>query len=202
MSRQAQIPTSRMEAFSDGVIAIIITIMVFDLKLAGTPTEETIERDFALLAPKFIWYAFSFLMLAIMWVNHHQLFHQIKHTDRHLLWHSVHLLFWMSLVPFATSFIGSNPFLWQASAVYGMVFFMNAWAFNTLRGYVVRHSLLHDNINKHAHLRIRSKNKVALAVYLVAAVVSTVSVYISFILFLVVPAMYFIPEKITQINED
>lgn len=200
MSNLNQIPTTRIEAFSDGVIAIIITIMVFDLKLQETPTDKTVWSELIKLAPKFISYAISFLILAIMWVNHHQLFHQIKHTDRKLLWYSIHLLFWMSVVPFGTNFIGSNPWLWQASFFYGIIFFMSALSFSMLRNYVNNNNLLHDNINKQAHLKIRNKNRIALSIYLLAASMSIISVYISFVLFLVVPAMYFIPEKISHLN--
>lgn len=200
MSNLNQIQTTRIEAFSDGVIAIIITIMVFDLKLQETPTDKTVWSELIKLAPKFISYAISFLILAIMWVNHHQLFHQIKHTDRKLLWYSIHLLFWMSVVPFGTNFIGSNPWLWQASFFYGIIFFMSALSFSMLRNYVNNNNLLHDNINKQAHLKIRNKNRIALSIYLLAASMSIISVYISFVLFLVVPAMYFIPEKISHLN--
>lgn len=200
MSNLNQIQTTRIEAFSDGVIAIIITIMVFDLKLQETPTDKTVWSELIKLAPKFISYAISFLILAIMWVNHHQLFHQIKHTDRKLLWYSIHLLFWMSVVPFGTNFIGSNPWLWQASFFYGIIFFMSALSFSMLRNYVNTNNLLHDNINKQAHLKIRNKNRIALSIYLLAASMSIISVYISFVLFLVVPAMYFIPEKISHLN--
>ena len=136
-----------------------------------------------------------------MWVNHHQLFHQIKHTDRKLLWYSIHLLFWMSFIPFGTNFIGANPMLWQASCFYGIIFFMAASSFTMLRNYVVKNNLLHDSINKQSHLKIRNKNRVALSIYLAAAFVSIQSVYISFFLFLVVPAMYFIPEKINHIEK-
>ncbi len=201
MNNINQIPTSRIEAFSDGVIAIIITVMVFDLKLQEIPTEKTVWSELIKIAPKFISYTISFLMLAIMWVNHHQLFHQIKHTDRKLLWYSIHLLFWMSIVPFGTNFIGANPLLWQASFFYGIIFFMSALSFTMLRNYVIQNNLLHESINKQSHIKIRNKNRVALGIYLLAAVVSIVSVYISFVLFLVVPAMYFIPEKITHLEK-
>jgi uncharacterized membrane protein len=200
MSSLNQIPTSRIEAFSDGVIAIIITVMVFDLKLQEIPTDKTVWSELLKLTPKFISYTISFLMLAIMWVNHHQLFHQIKHTDRKLLWYSIHLLFWMSIIPFGTNFIGANPMLWQASLFYGIIFFMSALSFTMLRNYVLKKDLLHDSINKQAHIKIRNKNRIALSIYLLAAFMSIVSVYISFVLFLVVPAMYFIPEKITHLN--
>lgn len=191
-----QIPTSRIEAFSDGVIAIIITVMVFDLKLQEIPTDKTVWSELIKLAPKFISYAISFLMLSIMWVNHHQLFHQIKHADRKLLWYSIHLLFWMSAVPFGTNFIGANPLLWQASFFYGLIFFMSAMSFTMLRSYVIKNNLLHDNISKQAHIKIRNKNRIALGIYLTASVLSIISVYISFVLFLVVPVMYFMPENI------
>lgn len=200
MNNINQIPTSRIEAFSDGIIAIIITVMVFDLKLQEIPTDKTVWSELIKLTPKFISYAISFLMLSIMWVNHHQLFHQIKHTDRKLLWYSIHLLFWMSAVPFGTNFIGANPLLWQASFFYGFIFFMSALSFTTLRNYVIKNNLLHDSINKQSHIKIRNKNRVALCIYLLASFVSIVSVYISFVLFFIVPAMYFIPEKITHSN--
>jgi uncharacterized membrane protein len=200
MNNINQIPTSRIEAFSDGVIAIIITVMVFDLKLQEIPTYKTVWSELIKLTPKFISYAISFLMLSIMWVNHHQLFHQIKHTDRKLLWFSIHLLFWMSAVPFGTNFIGTNPLLWQASFFYGIIFFMSALSFTMLRNYVIKNNLLHDSINKKAHVKIRNKNRFAISIYLLGAFLSLVSVYLSFALFLVVPTMYFIPEKITHLE--
>ena len=135
-----------------------------------------------------------------MWVNHHQLFHQIKHADRRLLWYSVHLLFWMSFVPFGTNFIGANPMLWQASFFYGIIFFMTALSFTLLRDYVIKKDILHAGISKQGHIKIRNKNRVALILYLLAATLGMVSVYISFALFLIVPAMYFIPEKINHLN--
>jgi uncharacterized membrane protein len=139
-------------------------------------------------------------MLAIMWVNHHQLFYQIKHTDRKLLWYSIHLLFWMSIIPFGTNFIGANTILWQASFFYAIIFFMCVLSFTMLRSYVLKKDLLHESISKEAHIKIRNKNRIALSIYLLAAFTSIVSVYISFILFLVVPTMYFVPEKITHLN--
>lgn len=202
MSSKYPISTNRLEAFSDGVIAIIITIMVFDLKVENKSIDTTIWSDLTLLLPKFISYFLSFLMLSIMWVNHHQIFHQIKLIDRSLLWYNIHLLFWMSLIPFGTNFIGANPLLWQASFIYYMLFFMCTISFTLLRNYVIRKELLHDNISKSAHIRIRNKNLIALLVYLTAAVMSYFSVYISFILFLIVPLMYFIPEKITLENTE
>ncbi len=202
MNNLNQIPTSRIEAFSDGVIAIIITVMVFDLKLQEIPTDKTVWGELLKLAPKFISYAISFLVLSIMWVNHHQLFHQIKHTDGKLLWYSIHLLFWMSIIPFGTNFIGANPLLWQASLFYGIIFFMCSLSFTLLRNYVIDKKMLYDTIHQLAHVKIQRKNRIAMAAYLLAAALSMVSVYISFMLFIIVPAMYFMPEKIIHLNNN
>lgn len=87
------LPTNRIEALSDGVMAILITVMVFDLKFQVAPEPHLFNQALLELLPKFVSYSVSFLILAIMWVNHHQLFHQIRHTDRRLLWYNIHLLF-------------------------------------------------------------------------------------------------------------
>lgn len=102
----------------------------------------------------------------------------------------------MSLVPFATHCIGQDPWLWQASSIYGVTFFLIAWSFAVLRNYLVRTDLLHERIPKGRHLRIRNKNYLAMALYLAGALLSFISVYLSFAFFAMVPAMYFVPEKI------
>lgn len=201
MQNKNEISTARIETFSDGVIAILITIMVFDLKLPEIPAGKTVWDELVHIAPKFLSYAMSFLVIGIMWVNHHQLFHQIRHADRRLLWYSLHLLFWISMVPFVTHFIGTSPLRWEASFLYGIIFSMCALSFMVLRHYVVKSGLLRESIRKEAHIRIRNKNRIATALYVSAAALSLVSVYISFALFLLVPAMYFVPEKIRHIEE-
>lgn len=192
------VPTNRIEAFSDGVIAIIITIMVFDLKLPEVNADHSLWKAVVHLLPKFLSYTLSFLVIAIMWVNHHQIFHQVKQTDRQLLWYNIHLLFWMSLIPFATNVIGAQPLNPSSSLLYGLVFFMCVVAFTGLRNYLVRSGLLHETISRAAQQKVIRKNRLALGIYLGAALLGYVSVYISFALFLVVPAMYFIPEKIVH----
>lgn len=195
------ISTNRLEGFSDGVIAIIITVMVFDLRITRVITEDNVWSILKDVYPKFLSYLISFLMLAVMWVNHHQLFHQIKFTDRKLLWYNLHLLFWMSIMPFGTSFMGSNPHIWQSIFVYSVLLFMNMYAFTALRDYVVKFDLIHDAISRKAQKRVQYKNRVALWSYGLAAVFSYFSVYISYVLFLFVPAMYFIPERIVYNKE-
>lgn len=201
MGKTPIISTNRVEAFSDGVIAIIITIMVFDLKFQNVPTAANLRAEAGVLLPKMLSYALSFLVLAIMWVNHHQLFHQIRQTDRPLLWLNIHLLFWMSLIPFVTSFIGASPLLPQASAAYGLVFFFCATSFALLRNYAAgKANLVHETISTQRMRRAQQKNLLGVSLYLLAALAAFLSVYISFVCFLIVPVMYFIPEKIIHEN--
>jgi uncharacterized membrane protein len=203
MQNQSIISTGRLEAFSDGVIAIIITVMIFDLKFTTIPTEQTIWDDLSTLFPKFISYTLSFLMLAVMWVNHHHLFHQIKHTNGKLLWLNNHLLFWMSLIPFTTNFIGSNPLLPHASFAYGMIFFANSLGFTLIRNYVSgKNNLMHETIPKERMNFVKRKNLVGMALYLSAASIAFISVYISFAIFMIVPVMYFLPQNIIHETKE
>lgn len=202
MKPDITISTSRLEAFSDGVIAIILTVMVFDLKITDPVTTDTVWTQLLLLLPKFISYSISFVVLAIMWINHHQLFHQIKTADRKLLWLNINLLFWMSIVPFVTNFIGNSPLLWQPSFFYGVVFALSAFSFSLLRNHVLKANLLHESISKDSHLVVLKKNRFAISLYLLASSISFLSVYLSFIIFLLVPTMYFIPINISSHEKD
>ncbi len=192
--------TNRIEAFSDGIIAIIITIMVFDLKvpeIAGGINAGNVWKVLSMLLPKFVSYLISFVILAIMWINHHQMFHHIKRATVTLLWLNNLLLFLMSLIPFSTNFIGANPFLPEAELFYGLIFFMNALCFWLLRNYAINAKLVSENISARTKQRIMIKNILSIMVYLFAAFSGYISAYISFALFLIVPLIYFIPEKIT-----
>jgi uncharacterized membrane protein len=198
MDTQNAISTQRLEAFSDGVIAIIITVMVFELKWENVPTLENLGKESLRLLPRLGSYAMSFLTLAILWISHHQLFHQIRQADAGLLWWNLNLLFWMSLVPFSTHFIGDTPLFWVTSCVYGLNFALCAWSFSMLRRHVLKKSLLHPSILQEKHHRMLGKNRLALALYLGGAILSIASVYVSYAIFLIVPALYVIPEIITH----
>lgn len=184
--------STRLEAFSDAVIAIIITILVLEIKLEEIPTEENIWEIIIKLTPKFASYILSFVMLAIMWLNHHQIFHQIKRVDNTLLWLNTHLLFWMSVIPFGTDLVGEAPFLWHGSFFYALIFFMNTLAFTLLRNYAYKKGLFSDEVTTKVQKRITIKNGIALVTYLSAAFTSMISVYISFAIFMTVPIMYVI----------
>ena len=185
-----EMTTNRLEAFSDGVIAIIITIMVLELRAPAQPTLAAAIK----VAPVFISYALSFLVAAIMWVNHHHLVHAMHSVTARLLWSNLYLLFWMSLVPFVTDFMGKNYREPMAVAFYGLDLFLCATGFYLLRTELVRQSR-HDSAMTEYHQRIQRKNALSGALYLLSVPLAYVSIYASFFIFVLIPVMYFLPEK-------
>jgi len=182
--------TNRLEAFSDGVIAIIITIMVLELRAPAQPTFGALLK----VAPVFLSYTLSFLVAAIMWVNHHHLVHAVRSVTARLLWSNLYLLFWMSLIPFVTDYAGKNYHEPMAVALYGLDLFMCSMGYYLLRLELIRQSA-HDAAMKEYHEGINRKGAFAAALYLLSAPLAYVSVYASFFIFVLVPAMYFLPEK-------
>src|ERR1051325_1627109 len=126
------IRTTRMETFSDGVIAIIITIMIFELKfrdLAHGFSHRDVVSGLQILWPKVAAYTFSFLVMGTMWLNHHHMYHLVQIVDEKLMWFNLNFLFWLSLIPLPTSMIGRNPFLPESVAMYGAAMFMVSVSF-------------------------------------------------------------------------
>lgn len=187
--------TQRFEALSDGVIAIILTIMVFDLKFQDPITPETIADQLIQFIPSFLTYAVSFFTICVFWFHHHQLFHQMHSLTPSILWLGLHWLFWMSLIPFATHFVGTHPSYWQATLLYGLIFFAAAAAFSRLRRAVLAKGLLHAKVDGRRVRSILTKNKVGQILYLLGALSGLASVYLAFLFFIIVPAMYVWPEK-------
>jgi uncharacterized membrane protein len=124
----------RLTAFSDGVIAIVITIMVLELK---APRGATLA-DLATLIPEFFSYALSFVYVAIYWNNHHHMLQMVKHVDGLILWANTHLLFWLSLIPFATAWMGENYFAPLPTAIYGLALLLPAIAYYLLQKSIIR----------------------------------------------------------------
>jgi uncharacterized membrane protein len=152
--------TTRLEAFSDGVIAIIITIMVLELKVPHDTAEAALLR----LAPVFLSYVLSFIVVAIFWVNHHHLLHITKHVNGKVLWLNVHLLFWLSLIPFTTGYMGENHLAPLAVALYGVNMTACAIAFDLLRrGISTQHAHTPALVDMHA--RASRKNLLGMALY-------------------------------------
>src|SRR5919112_3039518 len=125
--------TTRLEAFSDGVLAIIITIMVLEIKVPHEPTWEGLMK----LAPVFNSYVLSFIFVGIYWGNHHHLLHTVKHVSWKIIWANMHQLFWLSLIPFASGWMGENHFSALPTALYGAALLMPAIAYNLLQFFII-----------------------------------------------------------------
>jgi len=182
--------TNRLEAFSDGVIAVIITIMVLELKVPRDTTLVSLRS----LAPPFLSYLLSFLLVAIMWVNHHHMLHAARRADARLLWSNNNLLFWMSLVPFVTAYMGNNPRDPRAVALYGIVLTFCSISFALLRNAIIQHHLDNEEVVRY-HRRIQAKNLYSMLLYLASAPLAFVDVRISFLIFVFVALSYFLPER-------
>jgi uncharacterized membrane protein len=192
--------TTRIEAFSDGVMAIIITILVLELKVPQL-VEEFSGQEFRIVAlnmiPKIIAYAFSFLVVAIFWVNHHNFFHNLSHSSPSLLWHNNHLLFWMSLIPLPTGFIGEHPFSSQATTAYAVVMFMAALAFTLMsRHAMFKVNLMALSVSESRRKEIIRRSWVGPALYGTAIVASFIHPYAAWMFFFAVPVYFFWPKGI------
>lgn len=181
---------TRLEAFSDGVLAIIITIMVLEIKV---PHKADLESLFELL-PVFISYLLSFIYIGIYWGNHHHLFHSISKVTSGVLWANLNLLFWLSLIPFATGWMGENHFAPITVSLYGFALLMPALAYYILQTLVVKQHL-HPEAFLQAHQKQNVKGKISLVCYLLAIVVAYYYTPLSGILFVFVALMWIIPDK-------
>ena len=199
------ISTNRVEAFSDCVISIVMTIMVFDIKLDGNIrlSNKKELRELLVLVPQLVAYLFSFTVMGIMWLNHHHLFHMIQKVDEKFLWLNLHLLFWLSLIPFPTDLLGLAPMLTYSAAIYGIILFMASFAFLLLRGYAIRHNLMYvaeervlnrtlDKVTKRAII----KNYIGMGAYLLSIGAAFWSIYAAYACFTVSPILFFIPDGI------
>ena len=182
--------TNRIEAFSDGVIAIILTVMVLELKV---PSSATIPALRAAI-PSLLSYALSFLIVAIMWVNHHHLMHLTKHATASLLWANNNLLFWMSLIPFVTAYLGQTHGAPLAVATYGAVLTLAAIGFTLLRYATTVGHRSSANIEEQNRRALR-KSVFSNLLYAASVPLAFVSVRVSFFIFLLIPAAYFLPER-------
>jgi uncharacterized membrane protein len=181
--------TNRLEAFSDGVIAIIVTIMVLELRMPTEPTLAALLK----VAPSLPGYALSFIVVAIMWVNHHHMTHAVRKVTARLLWLNINLLFWMSLIPFTTEFMDKNYLAPFPVAVYGVGLAFCSLAFTLLRTeLVVQH---HADASREHHSTMKRKNALSLALYLISIPLAYVWVAGSYLIFFAVAASYFLPEK-------
>jgi TMEM175 potassium channel family protein len=179
----------RLEAFSDGVFAIIITIMVLEIKVPHGDGLEELEP----MLPVFLSYVLSFVYIGIYWNNHHHMLHACTSVTGAMLWANLHLLFWLSLFPFATGWMGENHFAEAPTALYGVVLLMAAIAYYLLQQTIIR-AQGHDSILKKAVGR-DWKGKVSPVLYLAAIVVALRSPRIADAVFVAVALLWFIPDR-------
>ena len=186
---------NRLEAFSDGVIAIIITIMVLELK---APELKAADRhaelaDLKPLLPIFLSYVLSFVYVGIYWNNHHHMFQSTRRVTGGILWANLHLLFWLSLFPFATAWLGNNHFEPTPTAAYGVILLCAAFAYTILQRCIIKnqgsHSILATAVGKDR------KGKISVVLYCAAILFAFVHPWISNAIFVVVAAIWFIPDR-------
>ena len=179
----------RLEAFSDGVIAIIITIMVLEMKV---PHGSGLE-DLAPLLPVFLSYVLSFLYVGIYWNNHHHMLHASTAVTGAMLWANLHLLFWLSLFPFTTGWMGENHFTAVPTALYGVVLFMAAIAYYLLQQTIIR-AQGQDSILKKA-IGSDWKGKLSPVLYIVAIAATLRSPWIAQAILVIAALIWLIPDR-------
>ena len=179
----------RLEAFSDGVLAIIITIMVLELRV---PHEATL-RSLSPVVPVFASYVLSFVNLGIYWNNHHHLLHATQRVDGAIQWANLHLLFWLSLIPFVTAWMGENHFAPTPTATYGVVLFMAGIAY-----YVLQRQIINEQGPESIVARAVGgdfKGRISPIAYVAAIPLAYVNQWISGALYVVVALMWLVPDR-------
>lgn len=191
---------NRLEAFSDGVVAILITIMVLELK---APHETSLEALIKLL-PVFLSYILSFLYVGIYWNNHHHLLHSVNKVSGKTLWANLHWLFWLSLIPFASAWMGENNFAELTVGLYGFVLLLTGFAYYILvRNLVSHHG--EDSVVSRA-VGKSNKEKISVGLYLFALLISQWQAWVSLFIYFIVALIWIYPdsriEKVLQSEKN
>lgn len=189
--------TQRIEGFSDAFIAIIITLLVLELHVPQLADNSftSFVHGFTEVLPHLLTFAFSFVTVAVFWVNHHHFYHELDHADAHLLWYNNALLFWLSLTPFTTAWLGTHPMNKGVGMLYCFVFFMAALSFILMS----RHALFIGKLTDD-HITDEMKNQhyrrgwVGVYLYLAATVAAPFMYWISLALIIFLPIFYVTPR--------
>ena len=181
---------NRMEAFSDGVIAVIITIIVLEMKVPHGPEFASLVP----LLPVFLTYVLSFVYVGIYWNNHHHMFKLIKSVNGAILWANLHLLFWLSLLPFTTGWMGENHFQRWPTVLYGINLLLCALAYSVLQTCLIRHHGRDSQLAKAVSTDFKGK---ASPVLYVGGIVTawTVSAWAGNVFFIIVALMWLLPDR-------
>lgn len=181
--------TERLQAFSDGVLAIIITVMLLEMKIPHGDDLNSLKP----ILPVFLSYILSFIYIGIYWSNHHHMMYSVKHVNGAILWANTHLLFWLSIVPFASGWMGENHFTKWPVIVYGITLCMSGVAYYILAQALIK---LHGK-NSTIGIAIGRDKKgiISVVIYIVAIAVAFFNSAISLILYAAVAAMWLIPDR-------
>jgi len=179
----------RLTAFTDGVLAIIVTIMVLEMR----PPHGASLHDLAELWPVFISYVLSFVYIGIYWNNHHHFFQLVEEVDGAVLWANLHLLFWLSLIPFATTWMGENHFAPTPTALYGVSLFMPAVAWVVMQAVIIRQQGLDSPLRR--ALGRDLKGKLSPFLYLAGAAIAYWSTLAADLLYASVALMWLVPDR-------
>jgi len=179
---------TRLEAFSDAVIAIIMTVMVLELRVPHGADWAALRP----MVPSFLTYVLSFVMLGIYWNNHHHMFHATERVTGSVLWANLHLLFWLSLIPFVTGWMGENHFEALPTAIYGVILLMSAISYTMLQMTIIA-----GHASSHLARAIGRdwKGKVSLVLYAASIPLAFVNQWISDAIFVTVALIWFIPDR-------
>jgi Predicted integral membrane protein len=180
---------NRLEAFSDGVLAIIITIMVLEIRVP----HGTAIKDLVPVIPVLLSYILSFIYIGIYWNNHHHMMHTVKSVSGSILWANLHLLFWLSLVPFVTGWIGENNFAETPMALYGIILLMAAIAYYILQTIIIRSQGTDSILAKAIGNDI--KGKMSPILYLTGIAFTWISTWVSGAIYILVALIWLIPDK-------
>lgn len=180
---------NRLEAFSDGVLAILITIMVLEMKVPHNSTWAALSP----VLPTFLSYALSFAYLAIYWNNHHHMMHAVKQVDGRIMWANMRLLFWLSLVPFTTGWLGENGFAKVPSALYGFILLLSALAYYNLQNTIIR-SQGPDSELKRA-VGNDWKGKSSLILYVLGIAIGFANQWLAMAIYVAVAIIWFVPDQ-------
>jgi uncharacterized membrane protein len=193
--------TARIEAFSDGVIAIIITLLIFEVhvpKLADHSTHAVLTALLG-IAPKAASFAISFLTVAIFWVNHHHIFADIAHSNWRLLWYNNVLLFWLAIVPFTTAFLGDYPTQPLVVSLYALTLCLAAFSFSMLGHYAFfRSGLITTKVPLERRRREWKRGLWGFILYGIACMLAFVSVYAALVVLVVIPCLFVVPRVLRE----
>ena len=196
------ISTTRLENFSDGVFAIVLTLLAFQFKVPKFSNDVDLMQNFyelVRIAPYLLGFIFSFFFIAVFWVNHHHLYHVIKETNGILLWYNIYFLFWITMLPFAIAMVGDHPLVPLAAVSLGFVLFMASVAAYLLFRYsYVKSKLVDETLSNDSIKSGLSKNMLAIIITLFGILIAFKWVYISYCIYFAVLIIYVNPLKMEK----